>query len=280
MERDLGGRTILITGASTGIGRTTALGLAARGAHLVLANRSAERSRAVLEELERAGGSAELVLLDLADLASVKRAAEEVLAKGRPIHVLVNNAGIAGARGQTKDGFEVTFGTNHLGPFLFTVLLLDRLRESGPARIVNVASNAHYRAPRIDWEAARRSTASMTGFPEYQVSKLANILFTKALAAGRAGPSIHSYCLHPGVVASDVWREIPWPFRGIMKLFMITNEEGAKTSIHCAAAPEVAADDGLFYDKLRPRDPSRIARDPALATELWDKSMELVAPWM
>ena len=223
--RDLEGKTFIVTGANTGIGRVTAVELARRGAHVVLACRSEDKTRTVLDEIESAGGDGSFLRLDLGDLAQVRRAALSYLDGGEPIHGLINNAGLAGTRGQTADGFELAFGTNHLGHFLFTVLLLPRVREAKGARIVNVSSKSHYRAKGIEWDAIRKPTPSVTGMPEYEVSKLANVLFTKELARGRAGEGVTSYALHPGVVASDVWRRIPWPFRSIMKAFMITNEE-------------------------------------------------------
>jgi retinol dehydrogenase-12 len=214
------------------------------------------------------------VHIDLADMESVRAAAGRILAKEQPLHVLINNAGLAGLRGVTKQGFELVFGTNHLGHFLLTMLLLPRLRESAPARIVNVSSGSHYDAKGIDFDALRKPTATVTSLPEYAVSKLANVLFTKELARGKAGPGVHSYALHPGMVASDAWREVPWPFRSIMKLFMITNEQGAQTTLHCATSPDVAEDDGLFYDKCKLREPSKLAQDETLAKELWAKSAE------
>jgi NAD(P)-dependent dehydrogenase (short-subunit alcohol dehydrogenase family) len=280
MGGELGGRTVLVTGANTGIGRVTALELAKKGAKMVLAGRSEERTRPVVEEIRGAGGEADFLELDLGSLASVKAAAQRFLDGGKPLDVLVNNAGLAGSKGTTRDGLELTFGTNHVGPFLFTLLLLPRLREAERPRIVNVASKAHYRAPGIDFDAVRRATASTTGVPEYQVSKLANVLFTKELARGKAGPNVRSYSLHPGVIASDVWREIPWPIRSIMKLFMKSNEEGALTSIHCASSPEVEGDDGLYYDECKARRPSRLAEDPDLAKKLWSESEAMVEAFL
>ena len=175
---DLDGRTFLITGANTGIGKETARALAARGARLYLACRSEPAGRQAIEEIaDQTGNRAlELLALDLGDLDSVRRCAEAFLATGEPLHVLINNAGVAGSRGMTASGFERMFGTNHVGPFLFTGLLLDRLRSSAPARIVTVASAAHYNATGIDWNAVRRPTRSFTGMREYSVSKLANVL--------------------------------------------------------------------------------------------------------
>jgi retinol dehydrogenase-12 len=276
-QRELSGRTMIVTGANTGIGRVTAEELAARGAHVWLACRSAEKTRPVLDAIRARGASADFLQLDLADLDSVRSAARTFLDKSARLDVLVNNAGLAGAKGTTRQGFELAFGTNHLGPFLFTVLLLPRLRESAPARIVNVASEGHYKASGIDWAALRRPTATSTGFPEYCVSKLCNVLFTKELARGKAGQGVHSYSLHPGAVASDVWRAVPWGIRHIMKLFMLSNEQGARTSIWCATSPDVAEQDGRYYDTCREKSPNPLADDAELARALWEKSAEWTA---
>jgi retinol dehydrogenase-12 len=277
---DLAGRTFMVTGANTGIGRVTALELAGRGATVVLAGRSEERTRPVLDEIAGAGGKASFLQLDLGDLASTARAARSFLDSGSPLDVLVNNAGLAGTRGLTKDGFELIFGINHLGPFLLTVLLLPLLRKAPAARIVNVASRGHYRAKGIDWDALRRPSAHAYGFKEYCVSKLCNVLFTKELARGKAGPSVHSYALHPGGVASDIYRNLFWPVGPLVKLFLISNDEGARTSLHCATSPEVASQDGLYYDECREKTPSKLAHDEALATKLWSLSEEWVAPFI
>ena len=274
---DLSGKTYVITGASSGIGKITARELARRGAHVIVACRSVERTQPVIDEIKRETGNpqVELVALDLADLASVRRCADELLARKIPIHGLINNAGLAGSRGTTKDGFELTFGTNHLGHYLLTRLLLDRIKESGPARIVNVASASHYQARRIDWDALRAKTRSRTGLPEYAVSKLSNVLFTKELARRLEGTNVTTYALHPGVVATDVWRRVPGPVRWVMKKFMVTPEEGAQTSIRCATAPELATETGRYYDRDgKERRPNKLADDEALAKQLWTRSAE------
>lgn len=279
-KKDLSGRTFFVTGANTGIGASTAKELARRGGKVILACRSEEKTRPVLDEIQRAGGDASFHALDLGDLAAVRKSAEAWLAKGEPLHVLINNAGVAGQRGITKDGFELQFGVNHLGHFLLTKLLLPRLRSSTPARIVNVSSASHYGAKGVDFSAIRRKTATITGLPEYGVSKLCNVLFTKELARGRAGEGVKSYALHPGVVASDAWRRIPWPVDAIMKMFMISNDDGSKTSVYCATSPDVADHDGRYYDNCKEKRPSRVSDDEALARELWEKSEELVRPFM
>ena len=268
---NLRGQLAIVTGANTGIGRVTAATLAKQGAHVLLACRSEERTRPVLDEIKQAGGKAEFMPLDLADLASVRASAKVFLERDLPLPLLVNNAGLAGAHGLTKDGFELTFGTNHLGPYLFTRLLMPAIERAGEARIVNVASAGHYRARGIDWDAVRKPTVSTSGFPEYCVSKLANVLFSSELAE-RAPKGVHAYSLHPGGVASDVWREVPWGLRHVLKLFLLTNEQGARTTLYCATSDDVRDQSGLYYDRCKPKTPSKLARDKALARELWEKS--------
>ena len=165
--------------------------------------------------------------LDLADLESVRACAAAFLALGEPLHVLVNNAGVGGARGLTKQGFELTFGINHLGHFVLTDALLGALTASAPARVVTVASDAHYSAKGIDFEALRRPARGITGLREYAVSKLCNVLFTQELARRTAGTGVTTYALHPGVVASDIWRRVPWPVRPIVTRRMLSVTEGA-----------------------------------------------------
>ena len=274
MSDDLAGKTTIVTGANTGIGRVTAETFAKRGAKVWLASRSKEKTQPVIDGIRAAGGKAEFLELDLGEFASVRRAAETFLATGDRLDILVNNAGLAGSHGKTKDGFELIIGTNHLGPFLFTLLLLPRLRASAPARIVNVSSGSHYDAKSLPFERFRDETWSTTGMAEYAISKLCNVLFTKSLAAGKAGNGVTSYALHPGVVATDIWREVPFFVRPIMKLFMISSEEGAQTQIHCATSDTCAAEDGLYYTKSKVKKPSPLAEDLELAKELWKRSIE------
>lgn len=272
---DLDGRTFLITGANTGIGKETARALAGRGARLYLACRSeAVGQRAIAEIGDQTGNrSLELLSVDLGDLDSVRACAETFLAAGEPLHVLINNAGLAGAKGMTASGFEIAFGTNHVGPFLLTNLLLDRLRESAPARIVNVASIAHHNARTIDWDAVRRPTRSFTGMREYGTSKLANVLHAQELARRLDGTGVTTYSLHPGTVASNIWRRVPWPLRPLMKRRMISPAQGAKTPLYCATSADIARESGRYYDECRPKDPAPWAT-ATLAAELWRRSEE------
>jgi NAD(P)-dependent dehydrogenase (short-subunit alcohol dehydrogenase family) len=275
---DLDGRTFLVTGANTGIGKETARALAARGAAVLLACRSQENGRKAIDEIvaQTDNRRLDLLELDLGDLASVRACAEAALARDEPLHALINNAGLAGRRGMTNSGFEMAFGTNHVGPFLLTSLLLDRLRQSAPARIVNVASTAHYGANGIDFEAVRKPTRTVTGMREYSVSKLANVLHAQELGRRLEGTEVTTYCLHPGVIASDIWRRVPWPARTVMKRRMDSPEHGARTSVYCATAPELADQSGLYYDECAVRQPGAAAT-ASLAGELWRRSADWVA---
>lgn len=276
MSAELAGRTVLVTGANSGIGRATAVELARMGARVHLAGRSEERTREVMAEIDSLDGPghAAYLPLDLGDLDSVRACAGRFVSTGEPLHLLVNNAGLAGRRGLTSSGFELAFGTNHVGHFLLTALLTPTLRASAPARVVTVASVAHYQAPGIDWEAVRRPTRSFTGMPEYAVSKLANVVFSAELARRLEGSGVTTYSVHPGAIASNIWTRVPWPFRDLMKrIFMRSPEEGARTSVYCATDPDLGRESGRYYDACSPRPPSRAAT-AELGAELWRRSAE------
>ena len=270
---DLEGRTFLVTGGNAGIGYATATDLARRGGRVHIACRSSAKGEAAVAAIAAQTGSSQMtfVRLDLADLASVRQAAQAFLALGEPLHVLINNAGVGGQRGITADGFELHFGVNHLGHFALTQALLPLLRDSAPARVVNVSSEAHCQAAGIDWGVLRRRTKSITGLPEYAVSKLSNVLFAQELARRLDPAVVAAYALHPGVVASEIWRRVPWPARQIVTRRMLTIEQGAQTSLYCATAPDVAAVSGRYYDKCRETEPSAAAT-AELAAVLWERS--------
>lgn len=267
-------RVALITGANTGIGRVTALELASQGFRVFLAGRSLERTQPVLAEISAssAAGVAEWLPLDLADFYSVRACARSFLARNLDLHLLVNNAGLAGAGGLTQSGFEMAFGVNHMGHFLLTQLLLDRLRQSAPARVVTVASRAHTRVSAIDWDAVRHPGHTLLNAKEYCISKLANVLFSAELGRRLRDSGVSTYSLHPGVIASDLWRDLPWPLRSLSQLLMGSPEAGAKTTMHCCLSAVAANETGLYYSDCRPKSPSATAQDLTLADALWQHS--------
>lgn len=272
---DLDGTTFLITGANTGIGRVTANELASRGAEMILACRSQAKTQPVVDEITSKGGKARFVELDLAELASVRRCAQQLLDEGVRLRGLINNAGVGGARGRSVDGFELGFATNHLGHYLLTRLLLPSL--SAQARIVNVSSKAHYAPKAIPWEALTETTKTRTAFPEYCVSKLCNVLFTKELARRLAKEEILAFAVHPGAVATDVWRHVPAPLRWVIKRFMLSPEQGARSTITAATEPELAELSGAYLEwNCEPIAPSKLSEDEALARELWSRSARWV----
>jgi retinol dehydrogenase-12 len=269
------GKVALVTGANSGIGRVTARELALQGWHVFLASRDVGRTQPVLDEIGRASAGsakAEFLPLELGDFASVRECARQFLERKLPLQLLVANAGLAGSPGLTQSGFERTFGVCHMGHFLLTQLLLEKLKASAPARVVVVASKAHYRAKSVDFAALRRPTATRTGLSEYMVAKLANVLFAAELARRLEGSGVTTYSLHPGVVATDVWRSVPSLLQPLIKLFMINEEQGAATTLHCATSEAAGKESGQYYDECKLKEPSALARDPALAQRLWQQS--------
>lgn len=282
MTTDLAGRSFLVTGANTGIGRVTALELARRGGRVILACRSRDKTDPVIADIraQTKNDQVSFLALDLSSLASVKAAAADVVANDIVVDVLVNNAGVAGVRGVTADGFEIAFGTNHLGHHLFTKLLLPRLLARPAPRIVNVSSESHYMAKQgIDFSVLKTSTPSVTGMPEYSVSKLANVLHAKWLHRMHAKDGLQTAALHPGVVASDIWqRRLPRPVAKLIGLFMISNEEGAQTTLHCATTTTLTS--GAYYDKSIEKRPNRWSDDEALQDRLIAFSDDAVRPFV
>jgi NAD(P)-dependent dehydrogenase (short-subunit alcohol dehydrogenase family) len=275
---DLEGRTYLVTGANTGIGRATAADLAARGGRVVFATRSAEKTLPVIDELRTSTGNDRLehLPLDLTDLASVRRAAATLLDAGDPIDVLVANAGLAGQRGVTEQGFELAFGVNHLGHFLFVTELLPLVQAGADARIVVVSSDSHHDAKDLDEVALRQRTQTTTGMREYARSKLANVLFAQELARRLPAEDVAVHSLHPGVIASDIWRRVPWPIRPLMTWRMRSTEQGAATSLWCATSPDLVGETGRYYADCAAKDPSEVAT-PELASWIWARSEEWTA---
>jgi len=273
------GRTVLVTGGSDGIGRATALGLAAMGAHLAITGRDRGRTENAAREIRAAGsGQVDVFVADLSSQSQVRRLADEVLQSLTRIDVLVNNAGgYWNTRHVTADGLERTFAVNHLAPFLLTNLLLDRLENSAPARVVTVSSNVQA-IGRIDFEDLQ-GERSYSGARAYNQSKLANVLFTYELARKLRATSVTANALHPGVVRTSFGAEDPGGvqrlFTPFMRPFMKAPGQGAATSIHLASAPDLEQVTGRYFAGSKPRRSSRRSYDQAAAARLWQVSADL-----
>ena len=282
---DMTGTVVALTGANAGIGKETAVGRARMGATVGMSSRDAERGETALADVVARSGSTDVTLLplDLADLQSVRAFAGALLAQLARLDVLVLNAGlILRQRSETADGFETTFGVNQLGHFALTDLLLDRLRASAPSRIVVVSSHAHKWARRgLDFDDLQRTAHRYRAFDVYSRSKLANIYFTRELARRLAGTGVTVNAAHPGYVASNFARDGDLylePFVKLgAKLFAISPEEGASTSVYLASSPEVDGVTGGYYVKSKPASISRAARDDVAARRLWETSETLLA---
>ncbi|KAG7321731.1 hypothetical protein KOW79_014589 [Hemibagrus wyckioides] len=278
----LNGRTAVVTGANTGIGKATALDLARRGARVILACRNQEKAEAAAYDIRKETGNMAVLFmhLDLASLKSVRDFAETFLKTEPRLDLLINNAGLMAA-GKTEDGFGMVFGVNHLGHFLLTLLLLDRLKASGPSRIVNVSAKLH-RLGSVDFNTLNTHKDLVTGqsiwhsFMAYCHSKLCNVLFTRELANRLEGSSVTCYSLHPGVVATEFGRNINiWmrlPMLIISKLFFLTPEGGAQTTLHCALQEGLEPLSGRYFDCCALHKVSDMARDDGLAKKLWEVS--------
>uniref|UniRef100_A0A8C1YP19 Retinol dehydrogenase 12, like n=2 Tax=Cyprinus carpio TaxID=7962 RepID=A0A8C1YP19_CYPCA len=247
----LDGKTVIITGANTGIGKETAIDLAKRGARIIMACRDTEKAEAALKEVKDASGNQDVVTsrLDLADSKSIREFAEKINKEEKQVNILINNAGVMVCPyGKTADGFEMQIGVNHMGHFLLTYLLLDLIKRSTPARIVNVSSMAHQWGT-INLEDIN-SEKNYDKQKAYSQSKLANILFTRSLAKRLEGTGVTAYALHPGVVQTELWRHLNKPQQAAMwlaKPFTKTSAQGAQTSIFCAVAPELETESGKYY---------------------------------
>jgi NAD(P)-dependent dehydrogenase (short-subunit alcohol dehydrogenase family) len=250
----LRGKAIIVTGSNSGIGKETALGLARMGAAIVLGCRDSEKSRSARDEIAAASGNSDIRLfpLDLGDGASIHAFAERCRSQLPGIDVLVNNAAVSPLkRTLTKDGFETTFGVNHLGTFLLTRLLMPLVTESAPSRVVTVASHVHVRA-RMAWDDLEFEKRRFNVLDAYGASKLANVLFTKALAARLAGSGVTANCLEPGFTKTGLARDASGAMRvlvAILYLFARTPAESARTSIKLASAPELSSTNGAYFDK-------------------------------
>ena len=275
----MGGKVCMVTGANSGIGKATALGLASLGATVVMVCRSQERGEAALAEIKQKSSNERIFLLlaDLASQAAIRKLAEDFNKQFSALHVLINNAGIIPRKRQvTVDGFETQFAVNHLAPFLLTNLLLDTLKRSAPARIVIVTSDMH-RGVSISFDDLQ-SVGSYRPVRVYSETKLANVLFTYELARKLKGTKVTANCLHPGMVATKLLADgigIPRPLTSTTKLIGSSPEKGAKTSIYLAASPEVEGVNGKYFVKEKPVESSQISYDQNLAGRLWKQSAEL-----
>lgn len=270
------GPVCLVTGATSGIGFAASLELARRGAFVVLAGRDPGRVAQAAEQIQVRVPEARLdtLLVDLASLESVRKGADSFAKTHERLHVLLNNAGVwARRREATKDGFELTFEANHLGPFLLTRLLLGTLKASAPARIVNVSSQIHYRG-RMRWDDLQLEKG-FDGQTAYAQSKLANVLFTRELAR-RLPASVTANAVHPGVIATGLMRAMPWPVPLIAKAVLASPETGAAPLVRLALDADVEGLTGRYFDKLHEKRPSDEALDDRSAARLWELSSKAV----
>ncbi|KAM3615979.1 uncharacterized protein V6R79_010454 [Siganus canaliculatus] len=278
----LHGKTVIVTGSNTGIGKTTAIDLAKRGARVILACRSKQRGEVALQEVKRESRSNEVVFmqLDLGSLKSIRSFAETFLKYETRLDILINNAGLL-MQGRTEDGFGMMFGVNHLGSFLLTNLLLDRLKECGPSRIVNVSSVGH-NFGKIDFEClnAQKALGLGSSFMElnqiYFDSKLCNVLFTHELAQRLEGTKVTCYSLHPGAINTELARNTSAIFQllltPITSFFFKNPVQGAQTTLHCALQEGLEPLSGRYFSNCTVRDVYAKAKDDAAAKKLWELS--------
>jgi NAD(P)-dependent dehydrogenase (short-subunit alcohol dehydrogenase family) len=274
-------QAIVVTGATSGIGEEIALGLARAGARVVVVGRQRERGEATVERVrpEAEGAAPELLLADLSVQAEIRGLAARLLERHPAIRVLVNNAGIVNLRRElTADGLEATFAVNHLGSFLLTTLLVDRLRASAPARVVNVASDAH-RFGRLDL-ADLQNERSYRSMRVYGQSKAANLLFTQELARRLAGSGVTVNAMHPGAVATRLGQQngaVARVLTRALSVFFRTPAQGADTALWLATAPELEGVSGRYFTSRRAHEPAPHARDPEVARRLFEASERLTA---
>jgi NAD(P)-dependent dehydrogenase (short-subunit alcohol dehydrogenase family) len=274
------GKTVVITGGTSGIGLVAAEKLAGMGARIVLVARSQKRGEAALGRLSGIAPrlNHHIHYGDLARLSELTRVATEIAAAEPRIDVLINNAGaMFGTRQTTADGLELTFATNHIAYFAMTEVLKDRLIASGPSRVVNTSSHAHYRGT-VDWDNLQYEHGGYKAFPAYCRSKLCNVLFTRALARRLNGTGVTANSFHPGFVRTRFGDESGGSMGrmiGFMKFFAISPEKGAETLVYLASSEQVAKTSGLYFYKCKPVEPSKIGQDDAAAERLWQLTEQL-----
>ena len=281
-NKSLKGKTVIITGGNTGIGKETAVDLAGRGARVIIGCRNLEKGKEALKEIQERSGSSSVFLeqIDLASLESVRTFSDKILNSEPRLDILINNAGVMGCPYQkTEDGFEMQFGVNHLGHFLLTLLLLDRLKRSQPSRIINVSSSAHRMGSgKINFDDIHFEK-SYSSWGAYFNSKLANVLFTRELSRRLEGTHVTVNALHPGAVTTELQRHSFLSsalFSPLLWYTFKTAEQGAQTSIHCAVSEEMEGVSGKYLKDCAIVEPSKGAQDDEAAKKLWDLSMKLV----
>jgi NAD(P)-dependent dehydrogenase (short-subunit alcohol dehydrogenase family) len=268
----LEGKTCIVTGANSGMGKETALALAGMKATVVMVCRNKDKGEAARREIADKSGneSVDLLLSDLSSLAEVRTLAAEIRNRYAKLHVLVNNAGVFSLSGRTVDGYETTFEVNYLAPFLLTNLVLELLKSSAPSRVVNVSSVAHFRG-HIDTAAIEKKDTP-TGWGAYSTSKLALVMFTYELARRLQGTGVTANCLHPGGVATNIWR-VPPP---LVRPFLKSAKEGAETAIYLASAPEVEGVTGKYFEDKAEKKSADESYDEAKARLLWETTSKIV----
>lgn len=276
---NLSGKTVLITGANQGIGKAAAIALGKMGAKLVLVCRNIDKAKAAIQEIRASGaGEAELIQADVSSLADLQRAADTFRRYHDRLDVLLNNAGMLVTENRTSvDGFEMTFATNHLGYFYLTHLLQEPLRRAPAARVVNVASDAHYFGW-VNFDRLQHRRGFYSAWLTYCDSKLLNVIFTLELARRLEGTAVTANCLHPGVIGSGFAKTDGGFTARVAQLarpLLLTPEEGAKTSVFLSASPEVEGKTGRYWYKHRERPVGFQARNPETAARLWALSEEL-----
>ncbi|KAK2823189.1 hypothetical protein Q7C36_019789 [Tachysurus vachellii] len=283
--REMNGKTVIITGGNTGIGKATAMDLAGRGARVILACRNRQKAEAAISDIKKVTGSTDVVYmqLDLCSLKLVRSFAENFLKTESKLDVLINNAGLV-ADGRTEDGFGIEFGVNHLGHFLLTCLLLDRLKESPGARIITLSSMAHQWG-KIDFDALVTSKDLGSGryswqfFQAYCNSKLCNVLFTHEMAKRLKGTNVTCYSVHPGVVRTELSRHVGlWQkvfIEPISWLLFLDPTTGAQTTLHCILQEGIEPLSGRYFSCCAVQELSPKARDNSVARKLWDVSEKL-----
>jgi retinol dehydrogenase-14 len=279
--RPMAGRVVLVTGGTGGIGKATAIGLAALGARVGITGRDPARTRQVAVEIRTLSGNpaVDALAADMSSQAEVRRLAAAVLDAYPRLDVLVNNVGGFWAhRHLTADGLEHTFALNHLASFLLTNLLLDRLKQSAPARVVNVSSHVQAEG-RIDFDDLQ-GTRAYSGQAAYSQSKLANVMFTNELARRLEGTGVTANSLHPGVVRTNFGAEDQtWLFTVVSQVvlpFLKTPARGAQTSIYLASSPEMDGVTGQFFANKKVKTANKVADDPTMRARLWQASADLV----